>query len=147
MKKSSWEQSLPPLAWKQSPPPSEEHRTVDTQAESSGSEQEQDPDISFHPAIPLPSVPTMFMPYIEGPKMNWTVDDRLYHRFLKWQLKCETILDCKLANLPAKQNCQKVLAWSGDLEWISMSLGAYPKRAHITCHLGQIQRILKTSNK
>ena len=56
----------------------------------------------------------MFMPYIEGPKMNWTMDNRLSHRFLKWQLKYETILDCELANLPAKQKCQKVIAWSGD---------------------------------
>ena len=46
--------------------------------------------------------------------MNWTVDDGLFHRFLKWNLKCETILDCELANLPSKQKCQKVIAWSGD---------------------------------
>ena len=39
----------------------------------------------------------------------------LYHRFLKWHLKCETILECELANLPEKQNCQKVYpAWFGD---------------------------------
>ena len=105
MKKSSWEQS---------PPPSEEHESVDTQAETSGSDQEQDPDISFHPTVPLPSVPIMFMPYIEGAKLNWTVDDGLYHRFLKWCLKCKTILDCELANLPAKQKCQKVIVWSGN---------------------------------
>ena len=74
------------------PPPSEDHESVDTQAEASGSDQDQDPDVSFHPEIPSPSVPTMFMPYIEGPKMNWTVDDGLYHRFLKWHLKCKTIL-------------------------------------------------------
>ena len=105
MKKSSQEQS---------PPPSEEQESVDTQAETSGSDQDQDPEVSFHPVVPSPNVPTMFMPYIEGPKMNWTVDDGLYHRFLKWHLKCETILDCKLANLPAKQKCQKVIVWSGD---------------------------------
>ena len=93
-KKSSWEQS-PPLL--------EDHESVDTQAEASGSDIDQDPDVSFHPVVSSPSVPTMFMPYIEGPKMNWTVDDGLYHRFLKWCLKCETILDCELANLPAKQ--------------------------------------------
>ena len=29
-------------------------------------------------------------------------------------MKCKTILDCELANLPAKQKCQKVIAWSGD---------------------------------
>ena len=103
MKKSSWEQS---------PPPSEEHESIDDQGEIS--DQDQDPDVSFHPAAPLSSVPTKFMPYIEGPKMNWTVDDGLYHRFLKWHLKCDTILDCELANLPSKQRCQKVIAWSGD---------------------------------
>ena len=100
-------------AQEQSPPPSEGHESVDT-VEASSSDQDQDPDVSFHPTVPSNSVHTMFMPYIEGPKMNWTVDDGLYHRFLKWHLKCETILDCELANLPTKQKCQKVIAWSGD---------------------------------
>ena len=98
----------------QCPPPSEDHESVDTQAEASGSDIDQDQDVSFCPAVPSPSVPTMFMPYIEGLKMNWTVDDGLYHRFLKWHLKWQTILDCELANLPAKQKCQKVIAWSAD---------------------------------
>ena len=39
---------------------------------------------------PQPFVQPMFMPYIEGPKMDWTVNVSLYHRFLKWKLKCET---------------------------------------------------------
>ena len=97
----------------QSPPPSEDHDSTDT-AENSASDQEQDPDVSFHPVVPPINIHTMFMPYIEGPKMNWTVNDGLYHRFLKWCLKCEMILDCELANLPTKQKCQKVIAWSGD---------------------------------
>ena len=33
----------------------------------------------------------MYMPYIEGPKMDWTVNDSLYHRFLKWKIKCKLI--------------------------------------------------------
>ena len=86
----------------QSTPPSEVHESDDTQAETSGSDQEPDPEISFHPAFPSQSTPTMFMPYIEGPKMNLTVDDGLYHRFLKWLLKCETILECEMAYLPEK---------------------------------------------
>ena len=45
-------------------------------------------------------VPVMYMPYTEGPKMDWTVNDGLYHRFLKWKLKCEKILDCEFAMLP-----------------------------------------------
>ena len=97
----------------QSPPPSEDHESVHT-TEASGSDQDQDPDVSFCPVVPPTSVPTIFMPYIEGPKMNWMVDDGLYHRFLKWCMKCKTILDCDLANLPAKQKCQKVIAWLGD---------------------------------
>ena len=54
------------------------------------------------------------MPYIEGPMMDWTVNDGLYHRFLKWKLKCENILDCKHAMLPESKKCKKVIAWSGD---------------------------------
>ena len=81
MKKSSPEQSTPPA---------EVHESVDTQAETSSSGQEQDPEISFRPVFPSHSTPTMFMPYIKGPKMNWTVDDGLYHRFFKWHLKCKT---------------------------------------------------------
>ena len=33
-----------------------------------------------------------FVPYIERPKMDWTVNDGLYHQFLKCKLKCENIL-------------------------------------------------------
>ena len=90
------------------------HESVNSQAETSSSDQEPDPEISFCPAFPSHSVPTMFMSYIKGPKINWTMDDGLHHRFLKWHLKCETILECELANLPEKQNCQKVIARSGD---------------------------------
>ena len=46
--------------------------------------------------------------------MDWTVNNGLYHRFLKWHLKCENILECKLAALPERQQCKKVIAWSGD---------------------------------
>ena len=55
-----------------------------------------------------------FVPYIEGPKMDWTVNDGLYHRFLKWKLKCENILDCELATLSETRQCKKLIAWSGD---------------------------------
>ena len=56
----------------------------------------------------LPQVPLgTFMPYIEGPKMDWMVNDGLYHRFLKWHLKCKNILECELAALPERQQCKK----------------------------------------
>ena len=97
----------------QSPPPSDDHNSTDS-AEASDSDHNQDLEVPFYPVAPPNQVPPMYMPYIEGPKMNWMVDDALYHRFLKWQLKCKTILDCELANLPTKQKCQKIIAWSGD---------------------------------
>ena len=97
----------------QSPPPSDDHNSTDS-AEASDSDHDQDPDVSFHPRVSPNQAPTMFMLHIEGPKMNWTVNDGLYHGFLKWQLKCKTILDCELANLPTKQKCQKVIAWSSN---------------------------------
>ena len=52
-------------------------------------------------------LPNMFIPYIEDPKMDWTVNDDLYHRFLKWCLKCENILESELAMLPEKGNARK----------------------------------------
>ena len=42
------------------------------------------------------------------------MNDSLDHRFLKWQLKCENILDCELAMLSESKKCKKVIAWSGD---------------------------------
>ena len=46
--------------------------------------------------------------------MDWTVNHGLYHRFLKWKLKCENIHDSDLAMLPESKKCKKVIAWSGD---------------------------------
>ena len=57
--------------------------------------------------------PPMFMPYIVGSKMDWTANDGLYHRFLKWKLGCENILDCELAMLPEFKKCKK----SHSMEW------------------------------
>ena len=46
--------------------------------------------------------------------MDWTVNDGLYNRFQKWQLKCENILDCELVMLSEPRLCKKVLACSSD---------------------------------
>ena len=46
--------------------------------------------------------------------MDRTVNDNLYHRFLKWKIKCENILECQLAMLPEARKCKNVIAWSGD---------------------------------
>ena len=106
-----------------SPSPSAEE-VVESQEELLNSEHEEDSEVSFHPChVPTtPSNPAgqspiatgMYMPYIEGHFMHSTVNDNLYHRFLKWHLKCKNILKCKLAELPECQQCEKVIAWSGD---------------------------------
>ena len=46
--------------------------------------------------------------------MDWMVNDALYHRVLKWKLKCENILECEFTVLPECQKCKKDIAWSGD---------------------------------
>ena len=81
--------------------------------ETPSSYQEQDLEVFFQPSK-AQVVPNMFMPYIEGPKMDWTVNDGIYHRFFKWHLKCENIIECKLAMLPERRQCKKVIAWSSD---------------------------------
>ena len=78
-------------AWQtnQMPPPDE--FIPSSQEELSSSDQEPDPEVTFQPHREPQPVPSMFMLYIKSPKMNWTVNDGLYHRFLKWHLKCENI--------------------------------------------------------
>ena len=49
---------------------------------------------------PQPFVQPMLLPYIEKPKMDWTVNDSFYHSFLKWNLTVRIY--------------KKVIAWSGD---------------------------------
>ena len=79
----------------------------------SGSEQEQGQEVFLQPSQ-AQLIPNMVMPYIEGPKMDWTVNDGLYHKFLKWHLKCENILECEFAMLSERRKCNKVVAWSGN---------------------------------
>ena len=106
----------------------EEAEIPSQQDETTSSEQESDAEVSFHtfrhqaqPQV----LPNMFMPYIEGPHMDWTVNDGLYHRFLKWRLKCKNILECELAALPEVKNARTVVAWSGDFgmdQYVSWNL-------------------------
>ena len=92
--------------------------------ESSSSDQQKDPEVFIQPTK-AHLLPNMFMPHIEGPKMNCTVNDGLYHRFLKWHLKCESTLLYKLAMLQEKRQCMKVIAWSGHFgmdQYVSQNL-------------------------
>ena len=46
--------------------------------------------------------------------MDWTVNDSVHHRLLKWKIKCKNILDCEMAMLSEAKHCEKVVAWSGN---------------------------------
>ena len=106
-----------------SPSPSAEE-VIESRDELLNSEHEEDLEVSFHPCHVQPTSPNpasqppiaagMYMPYIEGPHMDWMVNDNLYHRFLKWCLKCEHILECEFAALLEHQQYKKVIAWSGN---------------------------------
>ena len=108
--------------------PDQETDVPSSHEESANSDHESENEISFHPRrsqATNPVLQSMFMPYIEGPKMDWTVNDSLHQWFLKWKLKWENILECKLAALPEPQQCKKVIAWSGDFgrdQYVSWSL-------------------------
>ena len=67
--------------------PLPEEMTPSSQEELSSSDQEPDPDISFQPYRQCQPVPSMSMPYIEGLKMDWTVDDGFHHRLFKMALE------------------------------------------------------------
>ena len=56
------------------------HETSD--GESSNSDQEV--FLNPQPSTSAQEMPNMYMPYIEGPMMDWTVNDGLYNRFFNW---------------------------------------------------------------
>ena len=61
-------------------------------------------------SVQMPTQQQVYMPYIEDPKMNWSVDDGLHNRFIKWKIRCESILDCELTMLSEARKCKKVIA-------------------------------------
>ena len=99
---------------------------ISVSQESSSSAQETEMQSPFFQPTTSQAqfVPPTFMPYIEGPKMDWTVNGGLYHRFLKWKLKCENMSDYELAMLPMSKKCKKVMFGVMMLGWISMFPGA-----------------------
>ena len=90
--------------------------------DQSSSDQENVQKVILNQSYVQQAVPSMLMPYIDGPKMDWTVNDGLYCGFLKWRWKCENILECELAE---RRKCKKVFAWSGDFgidQYVSWNL-------------------------
>ena len=66
--------------------PDQEVDIPSSHEENTSSDHESEDEVSFHPnrpQAPNPAMHSMFMPYIERPKMDWTVNNSLYHHFLK----------------------------------------------------------------
>ena len=63
---------------------SQENSLISQESSSSDQEMEVQSPQCFPPSTGQSQsfVQPIFMPYIEGPKMDWTVNDSLYHRFL-----------------------------------------------------------------
>ena len=54
--------------------------------DESSSDHENDQKVIVDQSPVQQALPNMFIPYIEDPKMDWTVNDDLYHRFLNVDL-------------------------------------------------------------
>ena len=82
--------------------------------DESSSDHKIDQEVILNQSHVQQVVPSMFMPYIGGPKMDQTVNNGLYHRCLKLRLKNLNILECEFAMLVKRRKWKKVIAWSGD---------------------------------
>ena len=51
--------------------------------------------------------------YIEGPKMDWVMDDGLYRRFQDLKLECELILDGELTEIVESHKVNTLIGWAG----------------------------------
>ena len=50
--------------------------------------------------MPLKNAKEPSAPYIQGPTMDWSMNDDLYSRFQTWQIACNLIFDSELCDLP-----------------------------------------------
>ena len=94
----------------------EEEASHDETSTHEEAEPEQEVSINHHlPNVPQSVYKYMYMLYIKWLKMDWMVNDALYHSFLKWKLKCKNILECELTALPEHQKCKKIITWYGNI--------------------------------
>ena len=122
-----------------------EHTDEATQDETSlHEESEPEQEVFTHnpqPNVHQPVYTNMYMPYIEGPKMDWMVNDALYHKFLKWKLKCENTLECELAALPWNAKSARKLSLGIRCSYWNESvhiLGIIQRRNESSHNLGEV---------
>ena len=94
------------------PDPADETRQDETSLHEESKPEEEVFIYHPQPNMHQPVYTSIYVPYMEGPKMDWMVNDALYQRLLKWKLKCENILECEH---PECQKCKEVIAWSGNI--------------------------------
>ena len=80
--------------------------------------------------------------------MDWMVNDGLYKRFLKWQLKHENTLDYELVMLSETRKCKKGVSlewwlWSWSICVLEYSIW----RVNIRSHMEEVWRILQTTSQ
>ena len=64
--------------------------------------------------MPLKKDKDIIAPFIQGPSMDWNMDDGLYSRFQTWKISCNLILDSELCELSEVRKVNTLLRWSGD---------------------------------
>ena len=64
--------------------------------------------------MPLKKDKDIIAPFIQGPSMDWNMDDGLYSRFQTWKISCNLILDSELCDLSEVRKVNTLLRWSGD---------------------------------
>ena len=64
--------------------------------------------------MPLQKATEPSAPYIQGPMMDWSMNDDLYSCFQTWQIACNLIFDSELCDLPEPRKVNTLLHWSGD---------------------------------
>ena len=63
---------------------------------------------------PLKKDKDIIAPFIQGPSMDWNMDDGLYSHFQTWKISCNLILDSELCELSEVRKVNTLLRWSGD---------------------------------
>ena len=100
-------------AWVEATVSTQDEPIENSQEELSSLDQEHDPEVTLSSCRQPQLMSNTFMPYIEGPKMDWAVNDGLYHRFLKWCLKCEKYTGMQACSITRKATMQE----SNSLVW------------------------------
>ena len=105
-----------------------------------------DPEVSFHQFRPPQAVPNMFIPYIEGPKMDWTVNEGLDHWFLNVVLEVweySGVWACSFAWVTPMQesDCLGQGLWHGPM----CVMVLVSRRVQLRYNLGKVWGVLQAT--